>query len=159
MISAIRSTIFSRREHGFTLLELIIALAIAGLLVGIAVPVYQDYTKRTEFATAIADINRLGVLLEDYKLDNNALPETLDEIGMGGLRDPWGNPYQYLNIATTKGNGKLRKDHNLVPINSDYDLYSMGEDGKSVSALTAKASRDDIVRANNGGYVGLASEY
>lgn len=60
---------------------------------------------------------------------------------------------------TTTGNGKVRKDHNLVPLNTDYDLYSMGEDGASVSPLTAKASRDDIVRANNGRYVGLASDY
>jgi len=64
-----------------------------------------------------------------------------------------------LNITTTNGKGKVRKDHNLVPLNSDYDLYSMGKDGKSVSPLTAKASRDDIVRANNGAFVGLASEY
>ena len=130
-----------------------------GLLVGVAVPIYQDYAKRTEFSTAIADIKHIGLLLDDYRLDNDAWPETLDEIGMGGLRDPWGNPYQYLNIMTTKGNGKVRKDHNLVPLNTDYDLYSMGEDGKSVSPLTAKASRDDIVRANNGGYVGAASQY
>jgi len=47
----------------------------------------------------------------------------------------------------------------MVPINSDFDLYSMGKDGRSVAPLTAKDSRDDIVRANDGGYVGLASEF
>ncbi|MGH7274409.1 MAG: prepilin-type cleavage/methylation domain-containing protein, partial [Nitrospiria bacterium] len=55
--------------------------------------------------------------------------------------------------------GDLRKDAKLVPINSDFDLYSMGSDGQSASALTAKQSWDDIVRASNGGYVGIASEY
>jgi general secretion pathway protein G len=35
----------------------------------------------------------------------------------------------------------------------------MGKDGKSQSPLTAKASRDDIIRANNGQYVGLAADY
>lgn len=35
----------------------------------------------------------------------------------------------------------------------------MGADGASVSPLTAKSSRDDIVRANNGRFVGLASTY
>ena len=35
----------------------------------------------------------------------------------------------------------------------------MGKDGKSRTPLTAKASRDDIVRAGDGAYVGLASAY
>jgi len=53
----------------------------------------------------------------------------------------------------------VRKDHNLVPLNTDYDLYSMGPDGNSVGPLTAKASRDDIIRANNGSYIGPAANY
>jgi len=35
----------------------------------------------------------------------------------------------------------------------------VGKDGKSTAPLTAKISQDDIVRANNGGYVGLVSNY
>ena len=53
----------------------------------------------------------------------------------------------------------MRKDKNLVPLNADYDLYSKGKDGKSQPPLTAKVSYDDIVRANNGGFVDLASKY
>jgi general secretion pathway protein G len=44
-------------------------------------------------------------------------------------------------------------------LNSTYDLYSKRKDGQSSSPLTAKASRDDIIRANDGGYIGLASAY
>ena len=55
--------------------------------------------------------------------------------------------------------GQARKDRFLVPINSDYDLYSMGPDGGSVPPLTAALSRDDIIRANNGDYFGLASGF
>lgn len=55
--------------------------------------------------------------------------------------------------------GKKRKDKSLHPLNTDYDLYSMGPDGRSVSPLTAKASRDDIIRANNGGFIGVAEDY
>jgi len=46
-----------------------------------------------------------------------------------------------------------------VPINTDFDLYSMGPDGRSAPPLTAKHSRDDIVRANDGAFIGLASDY
>ena len=55
--------------------------------------------------------------------------------------------------------GHRRKDHSLVPVNSDYDLYSMGPDGDSQAPFTAQASRDDIVRASNGGYIGPVIEF
>ena len=55
--------------------------------------------------------------------------------------------------------GKPRKDHALHPINTDYDLFSVGKDGKSTAALTAKISQDDIVRANNGRFLGFVSNY
>ena len=62
--------------------------------------------------------------------------------------------------AQTSGpSPKPRKDRFLVPINSDYDLYSKGADGESVAPLTAAKSQDDIVRANDGEYLGLASRY
>ena len=55
--------------------------------------------------------------------------------------------------------GQARKDRFLVPLNSDYDLYSAGKDGKSRPPLSAQMSQDDIVRANDGAYIGLASQY
>lgn len=94
-----------------------------------------------------------------WEMDHGSLPESLEDIGRGGFLDPWGNPYKYLNYATVKGLGNQRKDHMQVPINDTYDLYSMGKDGESQSSLQAQASRDDIIRANNGKYIGLASEY
>jgi general secretion pathway protein G len=64
----------------------------------------------------------------------------------------------YLNFATTP-QGQWRKDHNLVPLNSAFDLYSMGKDGQSQPPLTAAASHDDIVRASDGNFIGMASRY
>jgi len=74
----------------------------------------------------------------------------LADVGLGNKLDPWGHPYGYLNLGDKKGHGHARKDHSLVPINTDFDLYSMGPDGLTAPPLTAKHSRDDIVRANNG---------
>jgi general secretion pathway protein G len=47
----------------------------------------------------------------------------------------------------------------MVPVNSDYDLYSMGKDEDSQAAFTAQVSRDDVVRANDGNFFGLAIKY
>lgn len=147
------------RHAGMTLVEVMLVVAILAVLVSIGYPSYQGYLDRAKVAEAKADILEIETAITRYSIENNAFPDDLSDIGMGNFLDPWGNPYQYLNIATTKGNGKVRKDHALVPINSDYDLYSMGKDGKSVSPLTAKLSRDDVVRGRNGQFVGLASDF
>ena len=57
------------------------------------------------------------------------------------------------------GAGGLRKDGKLNPLNSDFDLFSLGKDGDSSGPLSAKASRDDIVRANDGAFIGLGEDY
>lgn len=151
-----------RFVRGFTLVELLVVVAMAVALTAIAVPTYQSYMDDVRLSNVVKDIALISIHLERYRTENRGqLPDTLAETPASNLADPWGNPYGYLNIetATGPGLGKVRKDKNLVPLNTDFDLYSMGKDGKSKSPLTAADSHDDIVRANNGGYVGPASEY
>ena len=89
------------------------------------------------------------------------LPDSLDQVPTDAKTDPWGHSYQYLNFNSGQPGvmGKIRKDHNLHPLNSEFDLYSVGPDGTSAAALTAKASRDDIIWARDGAFVGVASDY
>ena len=149
-----------RRKHknptGFTLIEILVSLAIVGILAGVVVPLYTGYIDQARLETAISDIGECSLALARYYADSGSYPDSLDKVGCATSRDPWGNPYRYFNIQTAKGKGNMRKDRFLVPINSDFDLYSMGKDGKSASPLTAKASRDDIIRANDGAYIGPA---
>ncbi|UCF82106.1 MAG: prepilin-type N-terminal cleavage/methylation domain-containing protein [Desulfobacteraceae bacterium] len=147
-----------KRGVGFTLVEMLTVIAILGTLSSIAVPAYSRYVERTRITACIAEIRMLERGIFGYEGANGNLPNNLNNIGLGNVLDPWGNPYQYLPVAGTP-QGQLRKDRFLVPLNSDFDLYSMGKDGISLPPLTAHASHDDILRANDGGYVGLASEY
>jgi general secretion pathway protein G len=147
------------QQRGMTLLELMLAVAILGVLSTISVASYKRYVDRMKVNTAIADIGQIQLVINKYRLDRDAFPPTLADCGLGGKLDPWGNPYEYLDFTGLKGNGMVRKDRNLVPINSDYDLYSKGPDGDSRTPLTAKASRDDIVRANDGAFIGKAEDY
>ena len=148
------------KEHGsgFTLVELVTVIAILGILSSIAVPAYSTYAEKARITACIAEIRMLEKDIIAYEGANGKLPNNLNNIGLGNILDPWGNPYQYLPVAGTPP-GQLRKDRFLVPLNSDFDLYSMGKDGRTQPPLTAHASHDDILRANDGGYVGLASEY
>jgi general secretion pathway protein G len=137
------------------LIVIVIVLTIAA----IAIPNLMSALDAARIARAVSEIDTLEDEITLYLTINGQFPASLAQIGYGGLLDPWGNPYQYLNHATMKGNGQARKDRFLVPLNSDYDLYSMGKDGTSVSPLTAKSSQDDIIRASDGSYVGLASQF
>ena len=156
--SHVRRTLW---RAGFTVIELMICICIVGVLSSIATPMYLSYRERARVVVTIADMKVIELDIFEYSMNNgDQLPNSLADIGKAGMLDPWGNPYRYLRIAggDAKGKGKMRKDHFMVPVNSDFDLYSMGRDGASVSPFTAKASRDDIVRAYNGGYYGLVSE-
>jgi general secretion pathway protein G len=143
-------------------MELFIVLAIIGVLVAIAVPGYINYRNKGHVVHAISEINSIQKAITNYRIRDNQLPDSLADINMDLIRDPWGRPYQYLRIdgGTTPGiNGMRRRDKNANPVNSDYDLYSMGQDGKTTPQFTAKEARDDIVRANDGKYIGLAENH
>lgn len=145
-------------RSGFTLIELMIVAAILGALAALAIPNLQRAVERARIVAAIGDLNAIGQAATEYFLDNNVYPASLADIGYAGITDPWGSPYQYLRVQGASV-GQLRKDRFLVPVNSDFDLYSMGPDRASRPPFTAAASRDDIVRANDGGFLGLAEDY
>jgi general secretion pathway protein G len=146
--------------RAFTLVELLVVMAIAATLAAIAVPVYNNYIDKARNTTAMADIVDIGLRISTFQTEHGRPPNTLAEAKLPAQIDPWGRPYQYLRIAgiDPEPHG-VRKDHSTHPLNTDYDLYSMGKDGQSAAPLTAEASWDDIVRANDGRFVGLGSEY
>ena len=148
-----------RRASGFTIIEVLIIATIVGVLVAIAVPAYSDYRERVRVGHAISELVVLNALIKNYQLDANAYPASLAAIGAGNRHDPWGRPYVYLRLQDPGTKGQARKKKSLVPINSDFDLYSLGKDGASSPPLTAKASRDDVIRANDGRYYGLGKDY
>ena len=146
-------------NRAFTLLEILIVMAIMITLAAMGIPAMADALEVAYVARAIGDIRTLQTEITRYEVQLGKLPDTLQEVGVTDMLDPWGNPYQYLNFDNVSGQGQKKKDKFLVPLNSTYDLYSMGKDGNTSTALTANASQDDIVRANDGAYVGLASQY
>jgi general secretion pathway protein G len=180
-----RSIDFQKMSDGFTLIELLVVIAILGTLTGIAIPKYHSYLNIGKVEKAKSAIRSIETEILAFNSEHGRFPDSLAEIGLDGIKDPYGNPYQYIpaqdnkknskddeksnNKGGNKGGGssgndgsskdKIRKDRNLHPVNTDFDLYSMGEDGKSVAPFTAKVSQDDIVRANNGQFIGLVSAY
>jgi general secretion pathway protein G len=156
-----------RSAHGFTLIELLFALTAVAILASLAVSSYASFILKARDDKAIVAIKSIEVCIEHFRSNAFTLPPDLATASCA-QNDPWGNPYKYCDIEDApsgqKGNKgvggcTVRKDRSLHPINSDYDLYSMGADGQSVAPLTAQASQDDIIRARNGEFVDLAVNY
>ena len=128
---------FASGRNGFTLLELVIVIAILSLLAAIIAPKMMGRADDAKIADAKIQIRNLETALKLYKLDNGSYPDT--EQGLEALiskpatgnvpnkyreggyleqkkipLDPWGNPYIYVSPG----------------IHGDFDILSYGSDGK-----------------------------
>lgn len=256
---------------GFSLIELMLAISIVGVLAALAIPNYLDFIEKARVARAISEMHALTKDIKGFAFGSGTYPNSLAEIGRSTMLDPWGTPYQYYrincgtvdeitNLAKLKlqrkssprvvpavhplssqndwnraftdsnswvqqgntyfvagngsggaggtgnsagasgggagggaggagggngggngggggnaggngggngggggppcgGAGGARKDRFLVPINSDFDVYSMGKNRDTVAPLNPPKSQDDVIRASDGGYYGLARNF
>ncbi len=144
-------------DAGFSIVEIVIVVLVGALLVAIGLPVAEGYIDRTRVAQAVVDVGDMSKSLRQIDRSTGALPATLAEVGLDGKIDPWGRPYAYLNLRL--GGGQPRKDKALRPLNSDFDLYSIGKDGDTRASLLHPKSRDDVIRARDGAFIGTASEF
>ena len=159
----------TRWSRGFTLIELIVVLGVVSLLTIIGTAVYSHFIDKAKNTRAIAEIRLLEKEILEFWQNNDRLPDSLGELERAALLDPWKTPYQYINFATTSGveeirrttgkKGKGKGSGKSSSLNEDFDLFSMGKDRMSAPDLSDASSQDDIVRANDGSYTGLASEY
>ncbi|HWG37406.1 MAG TPA: type II secretion system protein [Terriglobales bacterium] len=77
-----------RRSSGFTLIELIIALAIMGILLALAVPNYRSTLQASKEAVLRDDLFQLRSLISQYTLDKQEAPQSLDDlVSAGYLRE------------------------------------------------------------------------
>jgi general secretion pathway protein G len=134
-----------RDEAGFTLVEMLVVIAIIGLVVGLVGPRVLNYLSESKVKTAKIQIESFSAALDLYYLDNGAYPDGNE--GLTALvdrpasarawngpylktgsvpADPWGHPYVY----------KVPGDHSPYEI----DSYGAGGVGDSQS-LIRSASR------------------
>lgn len=146
-----------RRSTGFSLLQVVAAVAILGVLSVIAVPGFQQYLERARQTQALAELGEIDIAINEFATARaGQLPADLAAIGFAGAVDPWGGTWVYENLAL---GGAPRTDQDGAPINTDYDLYSAGSDGTTALSLVAPGSDDDIVRASDGGFIGVVADY
>lgn len=132
-------------------------MVVIGLLAQIGSQKYRAYLVRVRIARAIGDIKAIQTDIDSFQAENNRLPNDLAEIGRSTIVDPFGNPYVFAAFPGGVPDGSARTDRFGIAVNSTYDLYSRGADAASATSLTAASSRDDITRANDGGFIGAGT--
>ena len=150
-------------------MELILAVAIVATLATIALPRLRGMREKAAVAQAVGELKGIEGEILAYLAANRTLPPDLTTIGRDSMTDPWGALYVYfpfpVDLTVAPGNGQgqapdgARRDKFLVPVNADFDLYSKGADGLSTPPFTSGESHDDVVRAGNGGFFGLAVDF
>jgi len=149
-------------RNGFSLVEMLIVVALIMTVSALVVPMLTESLEESKKTSTVNDLEWIAGMLLAFEVEYGRLPDSLEELfrPQAVPVDQWGNEYQYLKIrGGSAPPGQRRKDRFLVPISSDFDLYSMGPDGRSAAPLTASSSRDDIIRANDGAYYGPADEF
>jgi len=137
-------------QKGFTLMELLIAIVIMGILLAVAVPAYRNIVARNQKKVAAQQIKLIRGAIGFFELDLGKVPERLDDLvkrpAPGGYYDEEESS-DWADGGYIKG-GKVPKDpwknkymYKLTPEAArPYDLYSYGPKGK-------KASRAEWIRA------------
>jgi general secretion pathway protein G len=151
--NALNTVCVTRKNSGFTLVELLMVIAIISILSTLAIPSYNNYRDKTKNGRAMGEIRMLSTEISGYILDKGVQPPDgqpgLIAIGRGGFKDPWGNDYEYKFTPAQQDKAGFKE------LNTDYDLYSKGKDGQSFAASPNPVNLDDIARLNNGMFVGL----
>lgn len=133
-IRTTKRSIRARPRGGFTLIEILVVIAVISLLAALVAPNVFQQLGTAKDATARSQIEMLGAALDAYRLDNGRYPST--DQGLSALyteptmeprptnwrgpylrkqvpNDPWGNPYVYTSPGSVAG----------------YDIVSLGADG------------------------------
>jgi general secretion pathway protein G len=151
------AAVAGRRNAGFSIFQLVAAIAILGVLSAIAIPGFQGYLERARQTQALAELGEIEIAISEFSTSQaGQLPANLAAIGYAGAVDPWGNNWVYVNLTL---GGSPRTDQSGVAVNTTYDLYSAGPDGSTALSLTAGQSEDDIIRASDGGFIGVVEHY
>jgi type IV pilus assembly protein PilA len=138
-----------QKVRGFTIIELMIVIGIIGVLASIAVPMYNDYMKRSKVSETVNLISAVRMPAIEFYISNNAWPDNMEVLGKSsgeytstittGIcpeRDSNGDPYLYFIEGVTKEIGlegnQIRSYFNANTMNWHCSTAGVDDDGSGV---------------------------
>ncbi|EMT3511177.1 pilin [Neisseria gonorrhoeae] len=114
-------------QKGFTLIELMIVIAIVGILAAVALPAYQDYTARAQVSEAILLAEGQKSAVTEYYLNHGKWPEDNTSAGVASASEIKGKYVQKVEVnngvvtADTTGNKKIDTKHLPSTCRDNFD--------------------------------------
>jgi len=141
----------NKKEKGFTLVELLIVVAIIAILTGIAIPNFMGARTKARVGKAFAEMDQIATAEQMYELDHEEFTGTMGDLTPGYIKhipdDPWGEAYR-IEVGT------------VITTNDGFVILSNGPDTTpDISASNLSWSTNDLVKGAIGGGAGADSAY
>jgi general secretion pathway protein G len=137
-----------KRNQGFTLVELLLVLAILATLAAIVLPKFSGRSEQAKYTAAQSQISNFDLVLDAFEVDNGYYPDGKD--GLQSLvvspkdSDEWRGPYLKQGIPLDPWGAEYIYEYPGKQNEDSYDIMSMGADGR-------EGGNDDVTNWDQGG--------
>ena len=132
-----RRVFAGRRDHGWTLIEMMIVVSLILILVSIALPVYNRAILRSKESVLKQDLFTLRQVIDQYTLDKKKAPQALDDIVTAGYlkvvpKDPFTNEANWTLVQEDPTEAADQQEPGIVDVHSASELAAT--DGTTYSS-------------------------